>query len=288
MMFSRPSAIIGSSLLLMLNGVHVRGFAAMEPFLGAWCAELFPLYLVDYNGFSMARINQKHITLEPYLGQWCFAQFPTELADVNQTLAVAALYDHHVQFEPFLQDWADQSTGNLYTPAIDLEPFVGQWCTLTFSQQLGRLQANVFRQVAQSHADLEPILVNWCFEQFAPEFTEPVTADDLDYTYMPVEDQLIGWSLTLLEQQRKHSWSPQSSSDQDAIIIGLSIALAITVLALICTCTCRATRRLCAQVSDATTANHNNRSNKDLFDSESFEDHDLSMEQQVVSQPVHA
>jgi hypothetical protein len=81
--------------------------------------------------------------------------------------------------------------------------------------------------------NLEPILEHWCLEQFAPELSaEPVKDDalqQLDYTYQQVENQLMGWSLTL-----SSSSHPSSNQTNVTIIIGLSIALAIVMLILIC------------------------------------------------------
>jgi hypothetical protein len=165
-------------------------------------------------------------------GEWCFHQYPTELSSVDQSLVIANLYQHQtIPFEPYLKEYVDPFLHDPWNSNYELEPHVGQWCIRSFPEQLGHLKSE--KVPLMTTVDLEPILVHWCLEQFAPELSaEPVTDDalqQLDYTYQQVENQLVGWSLTL-----SSSSHPSSNQTNVTIIIGLSIALAIVMLILIC------------------------------------------------------
>ncbi|CAB9520833.1 expressed unknown protein [Seminavis robusta] len=237
-----------------------NGMMAVEPYLGEWCAKQFRPQLANFSGFDMARLLTHHVKIEPFLGEWCFDQFPQYLAILDRSRSFSDLQSSHIPIEQFLRHWSQRSLANLQqqqldttqqdddgiptvaTPSqdaailVDIEPYLGEWCVWQYPHHLKRIEHTVFQDVAETHIKLEPILARWCFAQFPQQLdglNNPHVIGEIFQHHESVENQLLQWSLTNINNMATTTTTESSSSANNAAVVVLSLALAGCFAALV-------------------------------------------------------
>lgn len=199
---------------------------SIEPFVAEWCAAQFPDQLPNFDGYGMAKMfkNRDYVRIEPYLGKYCFEQFPEELKDQLEQQTLANMGSRHVQVEPYLKDWGDDSFGQVRV--ISIEPYVAKWCAYG---QFKRLFSNPVRSLNAAedngHVKIETALGRWCFAQFPTNFaalTEDTTVAALASDHKVVENHLIKWEAAEYNFLIVKS---KSASATEKAILGLLISV---------------------------------------------------------------
>ena len=204
---------------------------SVEPYFAEWCAAQFPDQLSSFTGYKMAQLikYRDYVRIEPYLGRYCFEQFPNELKDQNLELTLQNMKTNHIQIEPYLMQWGEQSMNNPAGPIVDMESFVAEWCVRGQFRLLMSNPSQSLENAARNHVKIEPALGRWCFAQFYSEMSdldEETTVSQLESDHVKVENEMIKWEVAVYGKDGNPS-NPLNNKEAGAIGVGLGFLIAL-------------------------------------------------------------